>query len=155
MQTVNSTKISAQVDTVFGTVSDLLDWPRILPHYRWVHHIGGEGKWKIVEMAVWRSWLPVKWLSLVCLEPERGRMYFRHIGGLARGMEVEWMVEPDGDSTVVRITHELSRLKVPIVRSTPGKLITAHFFVKYIADQTLHHMKRWIEEQCGELLSPV
>ncbi len=147
MQTVNHITISADPNTVFHAVSSILDWPQILPHYRWVHHIGGNRDWKIFEMAAWRSVIPVKWTSLTHVDPIDRCIYFRHIGGLTRGMEVVWSVEGDGRETSVSIMHELSRMRVPIVRSAPGKLVTGKFFVEFVADQTLRSMKRWIEEQ--------
>ncbi|MBI2843107.1 MAG: hypothetical protein HYX78_06875 [Armatimonadetes bacterium] len=148
MRTVNRIRIRAEPDFVFSVASNLLDWPRMLPHYRWVHHIGGRGRWRIYEMAARRSFIPVKWISLTNVDPEARQIYFRHTGGLARGMEVVWSIELASGGTTVEIVHELSRLRVPIVRSVPGRIITGRVFVEYIAGQTLHYMKEWIEQRC-------
>jgi ribosome-associated toxin RatA of RatAB toxin-antitoxin module len=147
MRTVNTIVISSDQDTVFRTASDILGWPRMLPHYRWVRHIGGNRDWTVLEMAAWRGVIPIKWTSLTQIDQEERRIYFRHIGGLTRGMEVVWLFRQAGDKTEVSIVHELSRMKVPIVRSKPGKLVTGKFFVECVADRTLRSMKRWIEEQ--------
>lgn len=137
---------------VYRTVSNVLDWPRMLPHYRWVKLIGGNRDWLMIEMAAIRSFIPIKWTSLTRIDPVDRCIYFRHIGGLTRGMEVEWTMEERPDGTEVCIFHDLSRLKVPVVRSCLGKLVTSRCFVEAVADQTLLCMKRWIEDECkGQL----
>jgi len=151
MQTINSIRIAADADLVFGTASNVEEWPAILPHYRSVRHIGGQGSWRTFEMAARRSGMPIKWTALMLCDPSIRRIYFRHVGGLTRGMEVEWSFQPVSDGTSVCITHDLSRLRVPIVRSALGKLLTGRVFVEQVADRTLRCMKRWIEAQCGEL----
>ncbi len=150
MHTVNTIRISADPDTVYTTAANLLAWPKILPHYRWVDHVGGQGFWQIYEMAARRSGIPVKWLSLANFDPLERRIYFRHIGGLTRGMEVVWMIDPCQDGTEVRILHEFDRLKVPLVSSCIGKFITSRIFVEHVADETLRWMKTWIEQRAAQ-----
>src|SRR5437899_11365943 len=69
------------------------DWPSWLPHYRWVRVLADDGTRRTVEMAASRTGWPVKWISQQWREAEGGRIYFRHVGGLSRGMEVEWRIE--------------------------------------------------------------
>jgi len=149
MNTVNTIHISAGPDEVYQAASDLLNWPKMLPHYRWVRRLGAEGERGIFEMAARRSWVPVRWVSAAMLDPRARRIYFHHIAGLTRGMRVVWEIEPHDGGTSVAIRHDLTALEVPIVRSRPGKLITGRVFVEHIADRTLHFMKRWIEAGCG------
>lgn len=147
MKTLNVINMSADPDTVFRTAANVADWPRILPHYRWVKILGADVGGEIVEMAAKRSGIPVKWLSVMSTDSERRRIWFTHIGGLTRGMDVVWSIDSDNDGTRVSIVHELT-LDVPIVRSFPGKIITGKVFVEHIADQTLRYMKEWVENKC-------
>jgi hypothetical protein len=98
-------------------------------------------------MSAWRSFVPVSWESVVSCDAVSRRIFFRHIGGLATGMEVVWSIEPMVNETLVVITHEMDLIRVPVVRSLPGKMVTGRFFVHHIADQTLRTMKTWIEQQ--------
>jgi ribosome-associated toxin RatA of RatAB toxin-antitoxin module len=151
MLTVNSIYMSADPDAVFRTASDVLNWPKILPHYRWVRRLGSTQGEMNIEMSAWRSFIPVKWRSAMTVDAKSGGIFFQHIGGLTRGMEVVWSVKPDGAGTRVVIIHDLSNLRIPVVRSLPGRLITGHIFVEHIADRTLKAMKQWMEQQEEQL----
>lgn len=148
MKTLNSITISAHPDIVFKTASDVFDWPRILPHYRWVRRLGSETRGEIVEMAAYRSGIPVKWTSVMWLDLIKRRIYFKHIGGLTKGMDVVWSIEPTAGGSFVSIIHELT-LDVLIINSWPGKLITGKVFVEHVAGETLRCMKEWIENRCA------
>ncbi|MDO8681936.1 MAG: SRPBCC family protein [Armatimonadota bacterium] len=140
-KTLNTITINAEPDRVFKLAADVLNWPNILPHYRWVRAIGESGSSLIVEMAAKRSMIPVKWTSIQTLDRDLRRIYYEHIGGATRGMWVEWTIVPiDEDKSQVTILHELT-LQVPIVSSWPGKLITGKLFVESIADMTLKYIK--------------
>lgn len=145
MRTLNSIHINAAPEIVFKLAAEVENWPRILPHYRWVHVVESRGLSRIVEMAALRTIIPVKWLSVQTLEPQAGRIYYEHIGGPTRGMWVEWTIgrDPNGGTRAV-IMHEMD-LRVPIVRTPPGKLVTGRFFVSHIAGKTLEHIKRAAE----------
>ncbi len=118
-QTANEIIIRGDPDRIYTLAAAVEDWPAFLPHYRWVRVYGREGNHRTVEMAAWRPlvpWaggtplrarrtplgLPVRWISHQWLWPEERRITFRHIGGLSRGMEVEWRIEPTEASVVSR-----------------------------------------------------
>jgi hypothetical protein len=145
MKTIKKIIIAADPDRVYRTAVNFLDWPIMLPHYRWVHHIGGKGSWRIYDMSAWRLFLPMRWASLAHIEPDGRRIYFRHIGGLTKGMEVVWYVRPYGRESEVTIAHELLRPKMPIARSAIGRFTVNKIFVEPITDQTLRYMKHWVE----------
>jgi hypothetical protein len=86
--------IQGDPDQIYSLAAAVEEWPTFLPHYRWVRVHGREGNRRTVEMAAWRSGIPVRWVSHQWLWPEERRITFQHIGGLSRGMEVEWRIEP-------------------------------------------------------------
>ncbi|MEN6371801.1 MAG: SRPBCC family protein [Armatimonadota bacterium] len=145
MQTVNSITICANPDLVYRTVADIQEWPKMLPHYRWVRGI--DNRDLVFEMAAWRSFVPIKWTSLTRCDSKRRRIFFTHIGGLTRGMEVVWKINSGSNGTDVSIVHDLSGLKLPLIRLKIGKLITGRMFVEPVADRTLRYMKLWVENQ--------
>jgi len=123
---------------------DLPRWPSFLPHYRWVTVLEREGDRQTVEMACWRTGIPLRWRSHLWVRPEEGRMRFLHVAGPARGMEVEWSVVQQGERVQVTIRHELS-LDVPVVRSAIGQWVVGELFVGAVAGRTLYWLKRAVE----------
>src|SRR6266540_2123967 len=90
LMTENSITIKGEAGRIFDLAADVLSWPEILPHYRWVKLIGQEGRKRVVEMAAHRDGIPVKWTSIQEPIPEERRILFKHIKGPTTGMEVEW-----------------------------------------------------------------
>src|SRR5437660_539515 len=91
-KTANEIIIQGDPDRIFAVAAAVEEWPAWLPHYRWVRVHGREGNRRTVEMAAWRTGVPVRWVSHQWLWPEERRITFRHIKGLSRGMEVEWRI---------------------------------------------------------------
>jgi hypothetical protein len=50
--------------------------------------------------------LPVVWWARTWNEPESLRLRFEHIGGVTRGMNVTWRIEPRADGAGCRVTIE-------------------------------------------------
>ena len=121
---------------MFGLAARVEDWPELLPHYRWVRIHRQAGSERVVEMAarrqvVGRLGVPLWWVAIQTLYPTEQRIEFRHIGGLTRGMWVEWRVDAD----MVSIQHVFRpRWPIPdaIVRSIVGE-----YFVNGVAQLTL------------------
>lgn len=153
MITIDQISIKADPDAVYQAAADIERWPRTLPHYRWVRIIGESEDGRVVEMAAHRDGIPVKWRAIQTLDPAKRRVYYRHIKGATKGMWVEWSMESTGDTTIVRLVHELT-LDTPIVNSPPGKWIVGKVFVRRIAGQTLSRLKLLLETErmdtCGE-----
>lgn len=147
-KTANEMVIRGDPDRIYQLAAAVEEWPTFLPHYRWVRVHNREGNRRTVEMAAWRTGLPVRWVSQQWLWPEERRITFRHIGGLSRGMEVEWRIEAvegrDEGYVRVSITHEL-RLEVPVVRSHLGQWVVGELFVKAVAGRTLACLKQRVE----------
>src|SRR4051812_5143806 len=115
MNTSNHINIRGDLDRIFNLAARVEDWGEILPHYRYVRVLRREGQQKWVTMSAWRDFIPVTWTAIETVEPgtsgKPGRITFRHIRGLVRGMEVEWWFKPrpDHGDVLVVITHHLKK----------------------------------------------
>jgi ribosome-associated toxin RatA of RatAB toxin-antitoxin module len=143
--TVTEIDIRGTVAQVRELAFDLPRWPLFLPHYRWVNVLEREGERQTVEMACWRTGIPLKWRSHLWVMPEEGRMRFLHVAGPARGMDVEWILVQHGEQVHVTIRHDLA-LQVPLVRSALGRWIVGELFVGAVAGRTLRCLKRAVED---------
>jgi len=138
--------IRAEPHLIFDLAANVQDWPRILPHYRWVRVRANHGPTKrTVEMAArhdvlpGRFGFPLRWTAVETTFPAEQRIEFEHIGGITRGMRVTWTISPLGDSTVlVRIRHVFTpRWPVPdrLVHAVVGE-----YFVNGVARRTLRRI---------------
>ena len=84
--------------------------------------------------------------ALLKLRPGERRILFKHIGGITRGMDVEWRLEPEGDSTRVTISHELS-YPVPLLGPLFARFVVGDLFVRNIAGKTLACIKQIVEAE--------
>src|SRR5919108_3612250 len=92
-------------DAIFALAAAVEEWPRILPHSRWVRLLRDEGRRRVVEMAASRDGIPVRWTAIQELDLAERRIRFRHVRGITSGMEVAWTLTTDGDGTLVEIWH--------------------------------------------------
>jgi ribosome-associated toxin RatA of RatAB toxin-antitoxin module len=123
-------------------------WPSWLPHYRWVRVLADDGVQRTVEMAASRSGWPVKWTSHQWRDQDQRSIRFRHVGGLSRGMDVEWRIEPQAEGVRVSIRHDLC-LQVPLIRGAVGRWVIGELFVKAIASRTLACLKARVENEAA------
>ncbi|MFN3653429.1 MAG: type II toxin-antitoxin system RatA family toxin [Armatimonadota bacterium] len=140
----NQILIRGTADEIIRLAFDLPRWPSFLPHYRWVTVLEREGDRQTVEMACWRTGIPLKWRSHLWVRPEARRMRFRHIGGPARGMDVEWILDDTPEGVRVTIRHDLA-LEVPVVRTALGRWVVGEVFVAAVAGRTLACLKAAVE----------
>ena len=159
MHTENTVYMRGPKSRIFQLAADIQDWPILLPHYREVvvFEQSDSGDRKVVEMAAERAdfplpglKFPVRWHSVQVCEPEAGRIYFKHIGGIAKGMWVVWSLEDDpwGRGVKVTIGHDLiypfSFLNGWFARNMVGDQ-----FVHAIAGRTLATIKAIVEKEAG------
>lgn len=135
--------IAAPVSNIFERASATPDWPSMLPHYRYVRVLAVEGSRSIVEMAARRPLdglrfgIPVRWRAEQINDASVPQIYFRHLGGWTRGMEVYWRFTPQSDgTTLVQIDHELHSPLAPFIGA---------YFIHDIASRTLARMKQVCE----------
>ncbi len=141
MHSVDSVVIDAPAATIYRLAAAIEKWPTILPHYRWVTLFRDDGRTRLVEMAATRDGgFPVKWTSIQELDPDRNRIHFRHVRGVTRGMDVEWIIEPGLNGTDVRIVHEFNPPWPPLIGPFVARYIVGDF-IHNIAGKTLRRVK--------------
>lgn len=146
MHIANEIWIKASPKRVFRLAEAVERWPELLPHYRYVTTLGRQGSVRKVRMAASRDGIPVRWTSLLYPVPRLGRIRFRHVAGVTKGMEVEWRLERRDGGTHVTIEHWL-RLPWPPVLRQLGEYIISRYFISNVAGKTLARMKELAEHK--------
>lgn len=148
MQTANVVEMAGDLDNIVALAVDTERWPEILPHYRWVTLLDGNGDHKTVEMAARRGRFPVKWRANQDVERDGMTpvIRFHHIGGVTKGMNVAWTFEPTVDAVKVRIDHDF-KPPWPLVGSVVADYIIGPQFVEAIAGKTLATIKGIVEDR--------
>lgn len=148
MQTETSIDIQADPMTVYQFGAQTERWPEILPHYRWVYVLDEAGDSRLVEMAARRSFYlfdwPVRWWAKQTNFPDEPRIAFTHVGGITKGMEVEWLFTPIEDGVRVTITHDLD-LQWPVIGGIAADYVIGPVFIEGVAGRTLEHVKELAE----------
>lgn len=164
MQTVDEQFVRAPVGTMFELGRKVEDWPSHLPHYRYVRfrqrRADGGG---LVEMSAYRpfqigrpslgplrlNW-PTWWLSEMSVDHEKPAVRFRHVGGITKGMDVEWTFVRGIGGTHVRIVHVWDGPGIPIVGMWAATLVIGPVFVHGIASRTLAGLAAVAEREAGK-----
>jgi ribosome-associated toxin RatA of RatAB toxin-antitoxin module len=161
MQTVDEVFVRVPVKRLFELASKVEEWPSHLPHYRYVRfrerRADGGG---LVEMSAYRpfhlldrwngvlciNW-PTWWLSEMSVERERSAIRFRHVGGITKGMDVEWTFAPVAGGTHVRIVHLWDGPGIPVVGKWAAMFVIGPVFVHGIASRTLAGLRTVAERE--------
>jgi uncharacterized membrane protein len=138
----NRIHIAAPIEVVFELARRVEDWPNILPHYRSVIVRATKPDGRIVAMSAVRPpvIVPVHWKAVQRAETEAGRVRYRHIGGVTRGMEVEWRLVPVAAGVDVTIVHRFAPAW-PWPGPAIARWIVCGYFVHAIAERTLAGIK--------------
>jgi ribosome-associated toxin RatA of RatAB toxin-antitoxin module len=147
MQTGNSIIMHAPREFIFETAADLAQWPRILPHYRYIRFLEQRPERSIVEMAALRSGIPISWTSEFVVDRERMELRFLHLKAFTRGMRVVWMFKETPAGVLVEIMHTL-RFRLPALAPIAEPIIGG-FFIHHVANQTLQAMKTHVEKNAA------
>jgi ribosome-associated toxin RatA of RatAB toxin-antitoxin module len=124
---------------VYELAAGIERWPQWLPHYRYVRTRGN-----VAHMGALRNRFPVSWSAVQEHFPDENRITFRHVGGITRGMLVEWRIDETPAGCHVTISHDLS-YPVPILGRFFARYVVGGVFVSCIADRTLRQLKRKVE----------
>ncbi|MGI8855808.1 MAG: type II toxin-antitoxin system RatA family toxin [Thermomicrobiales bacterium] len=153
MYTETSVVMNGPGKQIFALGAAIEDWPIILPHYRSVmlteRTEQSDGTiHKVATMKAWRllpfGKIPVGWRTILDSNAETGLLHFLHIGGFTKGMDVHWLLMPEGDATRVTITHDFT-LRWPLIGGFVAHRIVGQFFVDAIARRTLNRIKALVE----------
>lgn len=101
---------------------------------------------RVADFGASRDGFPCRWRAVQEVFPAAGRITYRHIGGITRGMWVEWRLEPEEDRVKVTIDHALD-YSVPLLGPLFAHYIVGHLFVHNIAGKTLHCLKTTVEAE--------
>jgi ribosome-associated toxin RatA of RatAB toxin-antitoxin module len=159
MYTETSVVMHGPRERIFALGAAIEDWPIILPHYRavtltertkqpdgTVHKVATMKAWRLLPFGK----IPVGWKTIQDSNPRTGLLHFVHIGGFTKGMDVYWLMRPEGVATRVTITHDFT-LRWPLIGGFVAHRIVGQFFVDAIARRTLNHIRAMVE---GENLTP-
>lgn len=142
--------VRAPVETIFKIVRAVEHWPAYLPHYRYVRFVerarDGGG---IVQMSANRPFGPLGWptfwLSQMSIDESVPFVRFHHIGGVTKGMDVEWSFAPVAEGTHVKLVHSWSGPAWPIIGDFAATQVIGPIFVHGIASRTLAGLARVAE----------
>lgn len=143
MKRIDERFVSAPAKLCFHVAADVERWPDILPHYRYVRFQAkygfGSGR---VAMAAWRDFggplrYPTRWVSDMKADADAPIVRYAHVGGITRGMNVEWQFHPRDKGTLVRIIHVWKGPGWPLIGSLAADFIIGPHFVSAIAKRTL------------------
>lgn len=154
MHTSSEVTMRGPYETIFKLASEVENWGRILPHYRYVRVLKRHANRKWVRMSAWRDFIPVTWSAIETVEPgtaeEPGRILFHHVRGLVRGMDVEWSFQRQADGAyLVKISHELDQPPFPtrLLGRKLTEVVVGRGFIGYIAGKTLRRIKHLVEQE--------
>ncbi len=150
MHTHNEILVEAPLERCFEAASDVERWPEILSHYRRVvftrqdGHGSGRVRMEAVRHFGPLPW-PIWWESEMNCDRPTGEIRYRHVGGITRGMDVTWRLEPDGAATRVVITHDWDGPGWPLIGGFAARKVIGPRFVHVVAGRTLAGIKRAVE----------
>ena len=155
METLDEAVVRSPWRTIFDIARRVEEWPAHLSHYRYVRFreraTDGGG---IVEMAADRPFGPVGWptwwLSEMSVDEGAPAIRFRHIGGITKGMEVEWSFRAAPGGTQVTILHVWDGPRVPLIGILAATLVIGPLFIHGIASRTLAGLARVAEREAAK-----
>jgi ribosome-associated toxin RatA of RatAB toxin-antitoxin module len=149
MHKINSIVMHAPKMLIFETAANLELWPKILPHYRYIHYLERSPNRNVVVMAATRSGIPISWTSEQIIDREKCEVRFHHLKAWTRDMRVVWTFEDTPTGVLVKISHDL-RFRISLVAPIID-LIIGVFFIRNIANKTLRCMKAYVEARANEV----
>jgi aromatase len=152
VHTATSILMRAPREHIFETAANLENWPRILPHYRYIRYLergtiaaNGAVERNVVVMAASRDGIPISWTSEQIVDRARQEVRFTHLKALTKGMHVVWTFTDTPDGVRVEILHDL-RFRFPPLAPLADRIIGG-FFIDNIANKTLRCMKAHLEAE--------
>lgn len=150
MHTHNEILVRAPPEACLRAAADVERWPEILPHYREVRFLrrDGQGAGR-VRMAAYRHFgplpYPVWWVSEMRTAFEKGEIFYHHVDGITRGMDVVWRLRPIDGSTRIEIVHEWEGPRWPLIGRFAARRVIGPRFIRVVAGRTLAGIRRHLE----------
>ncbi len=88
---------------------------------------------------------PIWWASEMDSDPEAGVVRYRHVGGITRGMDVEWRIEAAAGGTLLSIVHDWEGPGWPLIGGVAASRVIGPHFIHVVAERTLDGIKRALE----------
>jgi ribosome-associated toxin RatA of RatAB toxin-antitoxin module len=149
MRNTNSILMRAPKASIFETAADLELWPKILPHYRYIHFLERTPNRNLVVMAATRSGIPISWTSEQIIDRDKSEIRFHHLKAWTRGMRVVWTFQETPAGVRVEIVHDL-KFRVNLFAPLADRII-GDFFIRNIANKTLRCMKAYVEARANKV----
>lgn len=149
MHKTNSILMHAPRTVIFETAANLELWPKILPHYRYIHYLERDPDHNVVVMAAKRSGIPISWTSEEIIDRARMEVRFYHLKAFTKGMRVVWTFQETPSGVLVKIAHDLE-FRVKFFAPIADKVI-GDFFIHNIANKTLRCMKAFVEARANQV----
>jgi ribosome-associated toxin RatA of RatAB toxin-antitoxin module len=149
MDKTNSILMRAPKMSIFETAADLELWPKILPHYRYIHFIERGADRNVVVMAAKRSGIPISWTSEQIIDRDKLEVHFHHLKAFTKGMHVAWTFEDSQEGVLVKIRHDLD-FRPKLLAPLADKII-GDFFIHHVANKTLRCMKAYVEARANTI----
>ena len=143
MHKTNSIIMQASRAEIFETAANLENWPKILPHYRYIKYLERDSDRNVVIMAATRSGIRISWTSEQIIDREKVEVRFHHLKAFTKGMFVVWTFKETPAGVLVEIAHDLN-FRVPPLAPL-AEAIVGDFFIHHIANRTLQCMKTHLE----------
>lgn len=144
MRSITRITIDAPAERIYAIAHDTTRWPDLLPHYRFVRVLEERAGERTIEMAARRGLIPVRWTAVQRNDPRLPAIYFHHVRGWTKGMDVVWEFHEHEGRTDVAIVHDV-QFRFPVAREAIEKHVVARFFIEGIAARTLACVKRAAE----------
>jgi len=143
MRKVNSIIMQAPKMSIFETAANLELWPKILPHYRYIHYLERAPNRNLVVMAAVRSGIPIVWTSEQIIDRDKIEVRFNHLKAWTKGMHVVWTFQETPVGVLVEIMHDM-HFRIPFLAPIVDPII-GDFFIHNVANRTLRCMKDYVE----------
>lgn len=144
MRTRHEAVVRAPAGAIFALAADVERWPSLHPAYRWCRVLERTPDGVVFQMGGRiRGW-PARWTARQERFPSDGRIVFRHLAGITRGMVVEWQLRPVPQGTHVTILHDLI-MTWPLIGRAVSDLVVGPIFIDWIAARTLDGVRRVLE----------
>ena len=151
MHKTNSIVMHAPKTSIFETAADLELWPKILPHYRYIHYLERSPNRNVVVMAAKRSGIPIAWTSEQIIDRQKWEVRFHHLKAFTKGMRVVWTFQERPAGVLVEISHDL-QFRVNLLAPMADKII-GDFFIHNIASKTLRSIKAYVEARANRVIA--